>query len=431
MRYFASLIIMLLVQPVIADTVTIKQARLWAAPDHTRVVFDIDGSVQHSLFILKNPNRIVIDLRNTRMPRQLTGPEYSKGLVKRIRSAVRNKKDLRVVLDLSSKVKPKSFVLKPGKNYGHRLVLDLYQSGKKKKAVLTAQQQQRKGQRDLIIAIDAGHGGEDPGAIGSKGTREKDAVFAIAKKLEKQINRTYGMRAYMIRKGDYYISLRQRTRLARRVHADMFISIHADAFRDKRAHGSSVYALSRRGASNEAARWLAEKENASDHIGGVSLEDKDSLLAAVLLDLSLNGTIEASVELSRYVLRELRNVGRVHKPRPQQAGFVVLKSPDIPSILVETAFISNPREERNLRSSRHQQKVAKAIFNGIKRYFQKNMVPGTRLAGRRHTIARGDTLSDIAQRYQVSLMILKRYNSLRSDQLKIGQILRIPQSSDS
>jgi len=431
MRYFAGLIIMLLAQPVVADSVTVKQARLWAAPDHTRVVFDIDGSVQHSLFTLRNPDRIVIDLRNTRMPAKLNGPEYSKGLVKRIRSAVRNQKDLRVVLDLSGRVKPKSFVLKPGKNYGHRLVLDLYQSGKKKKAVLTAKQQQRKGKRDLIIAIDAGHGGEDPGATGSNGTREKDAVFAIAKKLEKQINRAYGMRAYMIRKGDYYISLRQRTRLARRVHADMYISIHADAFRDKRAHGSSVYALSRRGASNEAARWLAEKENASDHIGGVSLDDKDGLLAAVLLDLSLNGTIEASVELSRYVLRELRKVGHVHKPRPQQAGFVVLKSPDIPSILIETAFISNPREERNLRSSRHQKKVAKAIFNGVKQYFRKNMVPGTRLAGRRHTIARGDTLSDIAQRYQVSLIILKRYNSLRSNNLKVGQILRIPQSSDS
>jgi len=431
MRYLAGLIIMLLAQPVLSDSVTVKQARLWAAPDHTRVVFDIDGSVQHSLFTLRNPDRIVIDLRNTRMSRQLTGPEYSKGLVKRIRSAVRNQKDLRVVLDLSGKVKPKSFVLKPGKNYGHRLVLDLYQSGKKKKAVLTAKQQERKGQRDLIIAIDAGHGGEDPGAVGRGGTREKDAVFAIAKKLEQKINRAYGMRAYMIRKGDYYISLRQRTRLARRVHADMYISIHADAFRDKRAHGSSVYALSRRGASNEAARWLAEKENASDHIGGVSLDDKDGLLAAVLLDLSLNGTIEASVELSRYVLRELRKVGHVHKPRPQQAGFVVLKSPDIPSILIETAFISNPREERNLRSSRHQKKVARAIFNGVQQYFKKNIVPGTRLAGRRHTIARGDTLSDIAQRYQVSLIILKRYNSLRSNHLKVGQVLRIPQSSDS
>ncbi|HED15912.1 MAG TPA: AMIN domain-containing protein [Gammaproteobacteria bacterium] len=431
MRYFAGLIIMLLAQPVLAGSVTVKQARLWAAPDHTRVVFDIDGSVQHSLFTLRNPDRIVIDLRNTRMPKQLTGPEYSKGLVKRIRSAVRNQKDLRVVLDLSGRVKPKSFVLKPGKNYGHRLVLDLYQSGKKKKAVLTAKQQERKGQRDLIIAIDAGHGGEDPGATGTNGTHEKDAVFAIAKKLKQQINRAYGMRAYMIRKGDYYISLRQRTRLARRIHADMYISIHADAFRDKRAHGSSVYALSRRGASNEAARWLAEKENASDHIGGVSLDDKDGLLAAVLLDLSLNGTIEASVELSRYVLRELRKVGHVHKPRPQQAGFVVLKSPDIPSILIETAFISNPREERNLRSSRHQKKVARAIFNGVQRYFKKNIVPGTRLAGRRYTIARGDTLSDIAARYQVSLIILKRYNSLNSNRLKVGQILRIPQSSDS
>ncbi len=431
MRYLASLIIMLLAQPVFADTVTVKQARLWAAPDHTRVVFDTDGSVQHSLFTLKNPHRIVIDLRNTRMPKQLTGPDYSKGLVKRIRSAVRNRKDLRVVLDLSSGVKPKSFVLKPNQNYGHRLVLDLYQADKVKKPVITAKQQQRKGQRDLVIAIDAGHGGEDPGAIGNKGTREKDAVFAIAKKLEKLVNNTYGMRAVMIRKGDYYISLRKRTELARRAHADMFISIHADAFRDKRAHGSSVYALSHRGASNEAARWLAERENAADHIGGVSLDDKDGLLAAVLLDLSMNGTIEASVELSRYVLRELRKVGKVHKPRPQQAGFVVLKSPDIPSILVETAFISNPKEERNLRSARHQQKVARAIYKGIKQYFSRNIVPGTRLAGRRHTIARGDTLSDIAQRYQVSLMILKRYNSLKSDRLKVGQVLRIPVSSDS
>lgn len=282
-----------------------------------------------------------------------------------------------------------------------------------------------------MIAIDAGHGGDDPGAIGYRGTREKDVVFAIAKKLEAFVAKEAGMRPVMIRKGDYYVGLRNRIKKARDSKADMFISIHADAFRDKRAKGASVYALSQKGASTEAARWLAQSENSSDFVGGVSLEDKDDLLTSVLLDLSMSGTIEASMEMGKYVLDGLKTVGKVHKKRVEQAEFAVLKSPDTPSILIETAFISNPQEERNLLNSTHQRKVASSIMNGVRMYFARNPVPGTILAGRKHTIARGDTLSGIASKYHVSLDLLKVTNRLKNNHLKVGGILRIPSGSES
>jgi len=241
-----------------------------------------------------------------------------------------------------------------------------------------------------VVAIDAGHGGEDPGAIGPRGTREKTVVLQIAKKLAHFINSERGMRAVLTRQGDYYLPLRKRVELARKRKADLFISLHADAFTNSRVRGSSVYVLSRRGASSEHARWLAERENASDLIGGVSLDDKDGLLASVLLDLSQTASLEASIDAAERVLNGLKKVGKLHKPGVESGAFAVLKSPDIPSLLVETAFISNPQEEKKLLSAAHQQKLARTLAVSVKRYFEGNPPNGTLLATRSHIIARGD-----------------------------------------
>lgn len=404
----------------------VRDARLWAAPDSTRIVFDISAPVQHTLFTLKKPDRIVIDVQDTSLLKSLTGSQYVKGVVRNIRTGKHKKTGLRIVLDLSADVKAKSFLLKPHQNYGHRLVIDLQRKAKARNTRVIKKKKKNQ-RRDLVIAIDAGHGGEDPGASGYRGTREKDVVMAIARRLERLISQQRGMRAVMVRKGDYYVGLRKRVKIAHQHKADMFISIHADAFRDKRARGTSVYALSQHGASTETARWLAESENESDFIGGVSLEDKDDLLASVLLDLSMNGKVEASLELGSYVLSELKNVNRIHKRKVGQASFAVLKSPDIPSILVETAFISNPQEEKRLLNPGHQQRMARSIMRGVRTYFTHNMVPGTLLAQRRHTITKGENLSVIANQYKVSLASLKKENRLSKNTLRVGDVLLIPE----
>jgi N-acetylmuramoyl-L-alanine amidase len=279
-----------------------------------------------------------------------------------------------------------------------------------------------------VVAIDAGHGGEDPGAHGRHGTREKDVVLKIAKKLERLVAKTPGMRPVMIRDGDYYVGLRKRINRARQYKADLFVSIHADAYKNPRVSGSSVYVLSARGASDEASRWLEERENAADLVGGVSLDDKDDVLASVLLDLSMSGTIDVSTRVANNVLSELRRVGPVRKKVVQFARFVVLKSPDIPSMLIETAFISNPREERRLRSPSYQLKMARGILSGIKKYFKSNPPPGTYFAeaGREHRIRSGETLSSIADRYSINIGHLKQYNKLSSNMIQTGQILQIP-----
>ncbi len=451
-RLLAGLGLWLACQAVVfAETVDFKGVRLWAAPDHTRVVFDTSGTVKHKIFSLANPNRVVIDVPSANASKTLVAAKNQSGLVQGIRTARKDKDTLRIVLDLTQGAKPKSFSLKPNEKYGHRLVVDLYEQGAataktasrapaKQKAVKplstaatgkaatvkTTLQVADTPFRELVVAIDAGHGGEDPGAVGRRGTREKTVVLAIARKLAELIKKEPGMRPVMVREGDYYIGLRQRINKARKHNADLFISIHADAFRDRRAHGSSVFVLSNRGASSEMARWLAAKENAADLAGGVSLDDKDDVLASVLLDLSQSASREASHEVASNMLGELKRVGKTHKSTVQSAGFMVLKSPDIPSILVETAFISNPTEETNLRSSRYQAKLAKAMLNGIRDYFDNNPPPGTLRVARKHTIKRGDTLSEIAAAYQVSLTSLRGFNSLKSDRLKVGDTLRIP-----
>jgi N-acetylmuramoyl-L-alanine amidase len=289
----------------------------------------------------------------------------------------------------------------------------------------------------VVVAVDAGHGGEDPGAQGSvRHTREKVVTLEIARRLKRLIDAQPGMRAVLTRKGDYYVGLRRRMQLARKYKADLFISIHADAFRDRRVRGSSIYVLSRRGASSEAARWLAARENAADLIGGVSLDDKDDMLASVLLDLSQSAAQEASLAAAQQVYRNLGRLGKVHARHIQRAGFVVLKSPDIPSMLIETGFISNPTEESNLRNHAYQEKLAKAISRGVTHYFKDAPPPGTLLAKlekegrpREHVITRGETLSVIAHRYQVSLGELRDVNQIENDRrIRVGQVLRIPQT---
>ncbi len=431
MKKLAALLLLLLSLPLWAASVEINNMRIWSAPDHVRLVFDTSGPVDHSLFSLTHPERLVIDIERARYKGKLPLPDNRNPVIKRLRSGQRKNGDLRVVLDLKGQVKPKSFVLKPNRQYGHRLVVDLYPKGAGAARVKPVKRSKPAALRDVVIAIDAGHGGEDPGAKGRGGTYEKTVVLAIARRLARLIDKEPGMRAVLIRTGDYYLGLRKRMELARRNRADLFVSIHADAFRDPRVRGSSVFTLSSRGASSEAARWLAERENSADLVGGVNLEGKDDLLASVLLDLSQAATREASHRVARKVLAQLKRVGKTHKGRVQQAGFMVLKSPDIPSILVETAFITNPSEERKLKDRRHQQKMAEAIMRGIKAYFHETPPPGTLLASRKpreHVIARGDTLGRIAQQYQVSLNKLRSVNKLSGDRIRVGQVLRIPET---
>ncbi len=418
----------------LAAQVAVEHLRIWPAPDHTRIVLDIDGPIEHRIFTLESPDRVVVDLRNARLRSPQVIDEAQRELVARVRSAPRNGGDLRVVLDVTTAVRPKSFLLKPNSTYGHRLVIDLFPreagtAGSPVSVKVAASRTLRA--RDIVVAVDPGHGGEDPGASGAGGTKEKQVTLAIARRLAALIDKQRGMRAVLVRKADYYVGLRKRMKIAREARADLFVSIHADAFRDPRVHGSAVYILSNNGASSEAARWLAVQENAADLVGGVSLDDKDDLLASVLLDLSQTATLSASTEAGTDILAELGKVGKMHKARVQQAGFVVLKSPDIPSIMVETAFISNPDEERKLKDGAHQRALARAIMRGIGRYFDRNAPAGTLLAMRKHVIAKGDTLSELAQRYRVSMGKLRATNGLQGDRLRVGQVLRIPVAQGS
>jgi N-acetylmuramoyl-L-alanine amidase len=422
----------------------VQGVRLWHAPDSSRLVFDLNSEAEHKIFPLSSPNRLVIDIENSKMLDSLKDLDTSVGPVKKIRWGMRDKKDLRIVLDLRDAIDAKSFPLPPNKQYSHRLVVDLIPKNnalkplKISKPVLDAKQAQAIS-RDIIVAIDAGHGGEDPGAIGHGGIYEKKVVMAIAKKLEALLEKEPGFKPVLVRTGDYYIGLRDRTKKARMANANLFISIHADAFSSSRASGSSVFALSQRGATSEAARWLADKENSSDLIGGVggvSLDDKEDLLAGVLLDLSMTASLSVSLELGQMVLNSMGGVAKLHKRRVEQAGFAVLKSPDIPSLLIETGFLSNPGEAKKLKTSSYQRRMASSIHQGIKRYFMQFPPPGTYLASIRDTsdrlkeyvIAPGDTLSVIAQRHATSMATLKQLNGLKTSIIRVGQVIKVPSS---
>lgn len=419
----------------------IKNVRMWLAPDNTRLVFDLNGPVTHKIFSLNNPDRLVLDINDVALKTRLSKLNLKGSPIKQVRTSM-NGNNLRVVLDLSQTIRPRSFDLKPNDQYGHRLVLDLF-NPEKETVVKTATPERKGAQlRDIVIAIDAGHGGEDPGAIGAGRVREKDVVLGIAKEVDRLINNEKGFKSELVRKGDYYISLRGRTKEARKKNADLFVSIHADAFKDSRARGASVWVLSNRGATSEVGRWLAQKENSADLIGGVgsvSLEDKDDVLAGVLLDMSMTASRSDSLQIASKIHGNVNKFAKMHKSRVESAGFMVLKSPDIPSILVETGFISNPEEARLLKTKAYQQKMAKAIYEGIKSHFWNKPPAYTYVAyeknggdkqsvQRHYQVVSGDTLSVIASRHGIALNVLRKTNDLKGDKIRIGQVLRIPTS---
>jgi N-acetylmuramoyl-L-alanine amidase len=370
----------------------VKATRLWPAPDYTRITIESTSKINNDQMMLQNPERIVIDLKGISMNKALknlaTKVKPNDPNILNIRVGQFTPKVSRIVIDLKNSAKVKIFSLPPVKSYQDRLVIDVYPAEKddltnllnkietkkiveKQKVPLIKEKAKKK--KQVVVAIDAGHGGEDPGAIGKKGTKEKKIVLQIAKKLKGLINADPTMKAYLVRDSDYFIPLKKRVSKARKVKADIFVSIHADAFRKRNVSGSSVFALSERGATSAFAKFIANKENEADLIGGVSIDDKDPVLAKTLLDLSQSATINDSLKLANYVLKEIKKVNNLHKQHPEQAGFAVLKAPDIPSILVETAFLSNPREERQLRSSKFQKKLAKAIYLGTKNYIKSGV----------------------------------------------------------
>ena len=429
----SSAIAVLWLMPIQLWAADIESVRLWRAPDKTRLVLDLSSTVEHNIFSLQNPNRLVVDLSDSRIKTTFEGLELRNTPIAGIRAAVRNKTDVRVVLDLSGTVSPKSFTLPANEQYSNRLVIDLFDN--KRVISRTLDELVKKKDRRIIVAIDAGHGGEDPGALGPRRVREKVVVLQLAKKIKKLFDGNPNFQGELVRSGDYYLAHRKRTQIARDKQADFFISIHADAFTDPSAHGASVYALSTTGATSEQARYLADKENRADLIGGassLSLDGRDEVLAGVLLDLSMNATLRRSLDAGSYVLKNMGTVARLHKKKVEQAGFLVLKSPDIPSLLLETGFISNPNEAQKLSTSRYQNKMAQAIFEGIEQYFLDNPPPGTLLAkngnrvDRIYVVAPGDTLSEIAVRFNVSMKKIKRYNKMSSNKIRVGKKIKIP-----
>lgn len=379
---------LLLLAPLV-QAAQLRELRVWDSPTSTRVVFDLSAAAQPDVFTLDNPHRVVIDVPalDAASVARAAGA-IPKGLVQRVRSGPRDK-GIRVVLEVGQAVKVQSFVAAPNEQYGHRIIVDLAAAaitpaGSAPAALPSPMPPPASvapavpppgvaaaplGDKPLIIAIDAGHGGEDPGAIGPSGLREKDVSLAIARKLALLINMQPNMRAVLTRDGDYYVGLRQRTEFARRHQADMFISVHCNAFTRRDMRGTAVYVLSDRGVNTEHARWLANKENAADLVGGVDLHNKDGDLAAVLIDLSQSATMEASFDIGSRMLRTMGQINTLQKDAVQQAAFVVLKAPDIPSVLVETAFITNPQEEKLLGNDEYQNKLAAGMLSGIKGYF--------------------------------------------------------------
>ena len=424
-------LMLLLLVPGLLSAGQVSGFRVWSDPEKTRAVLDLDERTEYRLFTLENPHRVVIDLDGLEAPGALRLDDEHSGVIRAVRQGRPDDGTLRVVLDLDREVQPKSFLLEPTGQYGHRLVVDLFDKAPAGQAEpIKTVASLRETNREIVVAIDAGHGGEDPGAIGQHGTREKDVVLQIAQKLDAILDAEPGMRGVLVRTGDYYIPLRNRYEKARRERADLFISIHADAFKNRSVRGSSVFVLSNRGASSEFARLLASSENASDLVGGVTLNDKDDMLASVLLDLSQSATLEASNEVAEDILASLKRNVKTHKPHVGRANFLVLKSPDVPSVLVETAFISNPSEEKRLTHRDFQQQMAQSIADGVRAHFHKRPPPGTWLAANRastrHVVSRGDTLGGIASHYRVSVNSIRQANNLRSDLIQVGTELLIP-----
>lgn len=467
----------------LAQAANVDGVRVWRAPDHTRIVLDLDAPVQHSLTLAANPDRVIVDVPSTSLKAPLGQLPLADTPVLAARSSVQANGDLRLVFDLKAKVAPNSFLLKAHGGMHDRLVIDLFDEvpatspaatitppaatspaapatlpttpltpkplvvdkpAVKPAAAQPATQPVAKadlsGKRFIVIAVDAGHGGEDPGALGPNRLREKEVTLMIAKELVAAINAQPGFTGKLTRTGDYFIPLKKRRDLARNMKADLFVSIHADAFTKASARGASVFALSRHGATSETARFLAERENESDLIGGVGdirLDDKDQVLAGVLVDLSMTATLNSSLQVGQQVLSSMGGIAHLHKRQVEQAGFLVLKSPDVPSILVETGFISNPGEARKLATPAYRKQMAQSVFKGIRQHFYQHPPAGTYVAAqvesgaaggfeRQHSVVAGDSLSGIANRYGVSMQRLMQYNNLRSTSVNIGQSIKIP-----
>lgn len=354
----------------------IRNARLWRSDDKLRLVFDLSGPVQYKTFSLSTPERLIVDLRGASLSGDFSQLALGNTVIRSIRSGRFGQGDTRIVLDLSGPVQLNSFLLPPQDGQGDRLVLDLKPSAPLNIAEATeARVDKAHPRRDIIVVVDPGHGGKDPGAVGAKGEREKDVVLSIAQLLAKRLKREKGFDVKLVRNDDFFVPLRKRVEIARKHNADIFISVHADAAPRLTASGASVYCLSEGGATSATARFMAQRENGADLLGATSLlnlKDKDPMLAGVILDMSMNATIAASLQLGSTVLGSLAAITSLHQKRVEQAGFAVLKSPDVPSILVETGFISNARDSQRLVTARHQQAVADGLFEGLLRYFQKN-----------------------------------------------------------
>lgn len=353
-----------------AEAAELRDVRLWSGPDGTRVVFDLDGAAEHSVFTLENPDRIVVDLRGTQRGGALATQFEGKGIVQRVRSGPQADGTLRIVLDLSAAAKPKSFPLQPNDSYGFRVVVDLASAAPAAVAAQPAPPKPALAEKPIVIAIDAGHGGEDPGARSRRGLLEKDVALAMARRLAQLVNREQGLRAVLVRDGDYYIQLRDRIKKAHDAEADLFISIHANSYRDPNVRGTAVYVLSPKGASSEHAALLANAENMSDLIGGVETDHRDDQTLAVLADIFQTSAMEASHDAGGRLLESMARVNVLQKPRVQQASFVVLKSASFPSVLVETAFLTNARDERMLGDPAYHDKLAHSMLEGIKGYFK-------------------------------------------------------------
>ena len=361
----------------------IRALRLSASAEGTRAVFDISGPLDYKLFSIANPERIVLDLRASNFAGTFAAPA-AKGVLKSVRTGKQGKDDVRVVFDLAGDVQPRSFLMPAAGKQPTRLVVELAPRQHSSGAVVKSAETPPEKVRDVVIAIDPGHGGADPGALGSAGSREKEVTLAVARELKRLIDKQPGMSAVLTRDGDVFVPLKERYQRAREGKADLFVSIHADAFASEDARGSSVWMLSSRGATSEAARWLADRENRADLVGGVTLDNKDNTLAAVLLDLSQGATLEASGAVANQVLHALGRIGPTHRGYVEKANFVVLRSPDVPSILVETAFITNPAEEKRLKSPEQREKLANAILDGLRGYFVAVPPPGTWFAANAH-----------------------------------------------
>ena len=411
---------------------TVENVRIWSESNKTRVVLDLSQSVQHSIFTLRGPDRLVIDLKDSRLAKALTSMPQGAGAVRSIRSAVRADGQLRVVLDLNTAVRSRTFTAGPNATYGDRLVIDLQQTGGPA-TVKRASEAYRPG-RDIVIAIDAGHGGRDPGSVGRR-SKEKDIVLSVSKELARRVNAEPGMRAVLIRDRDVFIDLKDRVRIAQQHDADLFISVHADAFPDTRANGASVFALNLDRADRVARETLSRRDRETVKVGDVVLNDKDPILASVLYDLSQNAALSASNDVGNHVSKQLSRVAKMHSHKVKEKSLAVLTSAEVPSILVETGFISNPGEEKKLRDKAYQGRLANAVLSGIRDYFYTNPPPDTQIAMDlrrqpakqvRYVVARGDTVSEIAERYNVRASDIRRANKLSNDKIRVGQTLSIP-----